>query len=123
LSNFSERTAIYGGALGLPLIGHEPGRHAFFQVGDAGMLLVFDPAATQLGKDLPPYGATGPGHFALGIRADDLDVWRRHLIGSGVAIEKEVVWPRGGHSLYFRDPAGNSAEVVTPGVWGTPAGW
>ena len=38
-------------------------------------------------------------------------------------IEKEVEWPKGGRSLYFRDPAGNSVELVTPGVWGLPSGW
>jgi hypothetical protein len=41
----------------------------------------------------------------------------------GVTVEKEVEWPRGGKSLYFRDPAGNSVELVTPGVWGLPSGW
>lgn len=85
---------------------------------------MFDPAATR-GADgpLPPHGATGPGHLALGIPAPALDGWRRHLFASGVEIEKEMAWPLGGQSLYFRDPAGNSVELVTPGVWGTPAGW
>jgi catechol 2,3-dioxygenase-like lactoylglutathione lyase family enzyme len=115
--------AFYGGVLGLPVHGREPGRHVFFRVGAGGVLLVFDPAATLAGGQLPPHGATGPGHFALGVRAEALDDWRRHLAASGVVIEKEVAWRRGGHSLYFRDPAGNSVELVTPGVWGTPAGW
>ena len=43
--------------------------------------------------------------------------------GHGVSIEKEVEWPKGGKSLYFRDPTGNSVELVTPGVWGLPSGW
>ena len=115
--------AFYGGVLGLPVVGREPGRHVFFRARDAGLLLVFDPAVTTKGGDLPPHGAAGPGHFALGVRAEDLDGWRRHLAASGVAVEKELVWPRGGRSVYFRDPAGNSVELVTPGVWGTPAGW
>jgi hypothetical protein len=38
-------------------------------------------------------------------------------------IEKEFGWPRGGRSIYFRDPAGNSVELVTPGLWGSPGGW
>ena len=114
---------FYAGVLGLPVIGREVGRHVFFRVGAAGVLLVFDPAATLTGGALPPHGATGPGHFALGVRAEALDDWRRHLSASGVNIEKEVTWPRGGRSLYFRDPAGNAVELVTPGVWGTPAGW
>ena len=41
----------------------------------------------------------------------------------GVVIEKEVGWPKGGRSIYFRDPAGNSVELVTPGRWGLPGGW
>lgn len=114
---------FYAGVLGLPVIGHEPGRHVFFRVGSGHVLLVFDPAATIRGGMLPPHGTTGPGHFALGVRADALDDWRRHLGENGIEIEKEFTWPRGGHSLYFRDPAGNSVELITPGVWGTPAGW
>jgi catechol 2,3-dioxygenase-like lactoylglutathione lyase family enzyme len=38
--------AFYSGVLGLPAAGREPGRHVFFRVGDTGMLLVFNPAAT-----------------------------------------------------------------------------
>jgi catechol 2,3-dioxygenase-like lactoylglutathione lyase family enzyme len=112
--------AFYAGVLGLPVIGREAGRHVFFRVGDASVLLVFNPATTLAGGALPSHGATGPGHFALGIRPESLDEWRRHLTASGVTIEQEVSWPRGGRSLYFRDPAGNAVELVTPGVWGTP---
>jgi catechol 2,3-dioxygenase-like lactoylglutathione lyase family enzyme len=114
---------FYEGILGLPVAGREGGHHLFFRVGDSGMFLVFNSAATRDSGELPQHGTTGPGHFALGVKADDLDRWRRHLIGSGVAIEKELTWPRGGRSIYFRDPAGNLVELITPGVWGTPAGW
>ena len=64
----------------------------------------------------------GPGHFALGVAAEDLDAWRERLREHRVAIEHEETWERGGHSLYFRDPAGNSVELVTPGVWGLALG-
>ena len=114
---------FYAGVLGLPVAGREPGRHVFFRVGDAGLLLAFDPAATSRGGGPPPHGATGPGHFALGVRAEDLEPWKAHLMANGVAIERELTWPLGGQSVYVRDPAGNSVELVTPGVWGTPAGW
>ena len=109
--------------LGLPVIGKEPGRHVFFQVGKASVLLAFRAEATLTGDQLPPHGATGPRHFALGIEAEAFDAWRKLLQGHGVSIEKEVEWPREGKSLYFRDPAGNSVELVTPGVWGLPSGW
>ena len=72
---------------------------------------------------LPAHGATGPGHFALGIRADDLAGWHEGLAAHGVVVEKDVRWPRGGQSLYLRDPAGNSVELITPGLWGLPSGW
>ena len=70
-----------------------------------------------------PFPATGPGHFALGIEGEAFDAWRKLLQGHGVSIEKEVEWPKGGKSLYFRDPAGNSVELATPGVWGLRSGW
>lgn len=114
--------AFYREVLGLEVLTREPGRHVFFRVGD-GMLLVFDPRATTGGGTPTPHGAFGPGHFALGVRTEDLDGWRARLEGLGVAIEDEVGWPRGGRSIYFRDPAGNSVELITPGVWGLPAGW
>jgi catechol 2,3-dioxygenase-like lactoylglutathione lyase family enzyme len=114
---------FYGRVLGLRVIGKETGRHVFFQVGDASVLLAFFAEATLKGDMLPPHGARGPGHFALGIERVAFDAWRNLLHAKGVAIEKEVEWPKGGKSLYFRDPAGNSVELVTPGVWGLPSGW
>jgi catechol 2,3-dioxygenase-like lactoylglutathione lyase family enzyme len=114
---------FYGTVLGLRVIGKGPDRHVFFQVGEGSVLLAFLAEATLRGDQLPPHGATGPGHFALGIEADAFDAWREVLHSQGVAVEKEVEWPRGGKSLYVRDPAGNSVELVTPGVWGLPSGW
>jgi catechol 2,3-dioxygenase-like lactoylglutathione lyase family enzyme len=114
---------FYGKLLGLRIVGKERGRHVFFQVGGDCVLLAFLAEATLKGDMLPSHGASGPGHFALGIEAKALDAWRQKLNGAGISIEKEVEWPRGGKSLYFRDPAGNSVELVTPGVWGLPTGW
>jgi catechol 2,3-dioxygenase-like lactoylglutathione lyase family enzyme len=115
--------AFYRDVLGLVLLDREAGRHVFFRVGPASLLLVFNAQASSKGEVLPAHGASGPGHFAFGMRAGSLGHWRQRLTEHGVAIEKEVAWPRGGRSLYFRDPAGNLVEIVTPGIWGTPAGW
>ena len=123
VDDLDETETFFGTILGLRVMGKEPGRHVFFQVGEASVLLAFIADATLKGDQLPPHGAKGPGHFALGIEADALDAWRQKLQESGVAIEKEVEWPRGGKSIYFRDPAGNSVELITPGVWGLPSGW
>ncbi|MGD9715439.1 MAG: VOC family protein [Thermomicrobiales bacterium] len=114
---------FYRHVLGLEVIRKEPGRHVFFQVGVADVLLVFLPEATLTGDTLPSHGAAGPGHFALGIERPSFGAWRERLTAAGVDIEQELDWPRGGRSIYFRDPAGNSVELVTPGVWGLPSGW
>jgi catechol 2,3-dioxygenase-like lactoylglutathione lyase family enzyme len=115
---------FYVDVLGLNLIGKEVGRHVFLRIGVGNMLLIFRPESTlQGGGPFPPHGARGAGHFALGIKADSLDPWRQRLCNSGVTIEQEISWPRGGKSIYFRDPAGNLVELLTPGLWGTPAGW
>ncbi len=115
--------AFYRDVLGLEPIRKETGRHVFFRVGASDVLLLFLAEETLKGVQLPAHGATGPTHFALGIAADDLDAWRQRLERHGVGIEKEVEWPRGGTSLYFRDPSGNSVELITPGLWGLPSGW
>ena len=114
--------AFYRDVLGLAVIGKEEGRHVFFRVG-GGVLLVFDPRATLKGETLPSHGAAGPGHVALGIRPESLADWRGRLEARGVAVEKEVEWPRGATSIYFRDPSGNSVELLTPGLWGLASGW
>ncbi len=114
---------FYRDVLGLPLLFKEPGRHVFFRVGDRNVLLIFKPETTLQGDILPAHGATGPSHFALGVPAGSLAGWKQRLIQFGVAIEKEVHWPAGGDSIYFRDPAGNSVELITPSVWGLPSGW
>src|SRR5258707_1078515 len=122
LDDLDKAEAFYRTILGLRVIGKEPGRHVFFQVGASSVLLAFI-ADTTLKEDRTPHGAKGPGHFALGIETEALDVWRQKLQENGVTIEDEVTWPRGGRSFYFRDPAENSVELVTPGVWGLPSGW
>ena len=45
-------------------------------------------------------------------------MWRTHLEQNGVVIEREITWPKGGRSIYFRDPGGNSIELASPKIWG-----
>jgi catechol 2,3-dioxygenase-like lactoylglutathione lyase family enzyme len=113
---------FYGNVLGLEVIARETGRHVFFRVGASSVLLVFNPEATLKDAVLPPHGAQGTGHFAFGVR-DGLEAWKERLSAHGVAVEKEATWPLGGRSIYFRDPAGNVVEILTPGVWGLAEGW
>lgn len=44
-------------------------------------------------------------------------MWEKHLIAGGINIESKVNWPRGGQSIYFRDPDNHSVELATPGLW------
>ena len=114
-----ERAERFWRRLGLPLIGRSRGRHAFFRAG-ADLLLIFNPQATlAVGGEVPPHGATGPGHVALDVPdMAALERWRAFLGQADVSIEAEVGWPSGGRSLYFRDPDGNSIELITRGTWG-----
>jgi catechol 2,3-dioxygenase-like lactoylglutathione lyase family enzyme len=110
---------FYGDLLGLPLDSRKDGLFCFFRVG-AGMLLVFDPEAARHNRDVPPHGASGPGHACFAVPESELDGWKARLQAGGCAIEHEQVWPRGGRSVYVRDPAGNSVELATPRIWGLP---
>jgi catechol 2,3-dioxygenase-like lactoylglutathione lyase family enzyme len=116
---------FYAGVLGLGVFAREMGRHVFFRCGDA-MFLVFDAARTGIapgevgGTPVPAHGAHGPGHVAFRVRDAELRMWRTRLVDAGVAIEAEIAWPRGGRSIYVRDPAGNSVELATPDIWRLP---
>ena len=108
---------FYQEVLGLQSFASVAGRHVFFRCG-AGVLLLFNPDETATGAgSAPAHGAHGPGHIAFAMAADQVDAWRERLAQNGVPVEAEVTWP-GGFSLYFRDPAGNSLELTTPGTWG-----
>jgi catechol 2,3-dioxygenase-like lactoylglutathione lyase family enzyme len=104
--------------LGLQMVGRKEGRHVFFRAG-RDMLLLFDADAASETGAVPPHGARGPGHVALDVPdSDALERWKAHLAMAGVPIEQEHQWPGGARSLYFRDPSGNSLELITRGAWG-----
>jgi catechol 2,3-dioxygenase-like lactoylglutathione lyase family enzyme len=71
------------------------------------------------GGTIPPHDGSGRLHLAFAISAAELDAWRGGLQSHGVPIEGEMQWPRGGTSLYFRDPDGHLVELATPGLWST----
>lgn len=124
VSDLAAAEAFYGEVLGLERIGRVEGRHVFFRCGET-VVLLFDPVATEVPPPadaklpVPPHGSRGPGHLCFAAGADEIDAWARHLRERGVAVEAEVSWPRGGRSIYFRDPAGNSLEFAEPRIWGS----
>lgn len=114
--------AFYSGVLGLAVYSRQPGRQVFYRCGGQ-MLLLFDPAETvkpppaDARLPVPPHGARGEGHVCFAASAAEIDGWRAHLEAKGVAIEADFVWPGGGRSIYFRDPAGNCLEFAEPKIW------
>ncbi len=66
---------------------------------------------------IPPHGSAGESHFAFKISRDALDSCAAELQSQGILIESRVDWPRGGASLYFRDPDHHLVELLTPGCW------
>lgn len=114
-----DRAERFWRRLGFEPVGPANGSHRFFRAG-RDVLLVFDPESSLSGgRDIPTHGALGPGHIAFDVPdADALSAWRARLEQAGVEVETEHEWPRGGRSLYFRDPDGNSIEFITRGSWG-----
>jgi len=46
-----------------------------------------------------------------------LDQWLKRFAELEVEVELDRTWNRGGRSLYVRDPAGNSVELVEGEIW------
>jgi catechol 2,3-dioxygenase-like lactoylglutathione lyase family enzyme len=91
---------------------------AAFRLPDGRMLLIFDTErASRPGRRVPSHGAHGPGHVAFSVAPGALDSLAAALRQRGVEVEREIGWDAGGRSIYFRDPAGNSVELVEGEAW------
>ena len=75
----------------------------------------------QRAETFLPAGRPARGMFAFAVKPEDLAAWREQLRQAAIPIEREVEWEEGGHSIYFRDPAGNLVELAPPTIWG--GGW
>ncbi|HEU4699104.1 MAG TPA: VOC family protein [Gemmatimonadales bacterium] len=100
-------------------------RLSALDVAGKSVLLLFRAGASEPapipvpGGTVPPHGAEGRIHLAFAIPAEALAGWEARLEARGIPIEGRVAAPRGGHSLYFRDPDGHLLELATPGLWPT----
>lgn len=119
VSDLEAAETFYRDVLGLEKISKAEGRHVFFK-GESAVILLFNPETTAQSSDsdIPLHGAHGSCHVAFETSLDDLADWRQHLKQHQIEIETEIDWPQGGKSIYFRDPDGNSLELVTPQTWG-----
>ena len=112
---------FYEGLLGLPVLASDA-RFRAYDVGGRSVLLIFQRGATLQtvrlpGGTIPPHDGHGPLHIAFAIGSDQLVAWEHRLEEGGIPIEGRTVWPRGGTSLYVRDPDGHLLEFATPGLW------
>jgi len=97
-------------------------RFCAFNVGPERVLLLFLRDSAPEGNTtpfgyIPPHNSHGEIHIGFRIDPGTADVWRQRLEEWKIPIESEFTWPRGGRSLYFRDPDRNLLELVTPGIW------
>lgn len=121
VDDLARAIAFYRDILGLTAL-NQDARFAAFDVGGHSVLLLFKRGATLEtvhlpGGTIPSHDGHGPLHIAFAVTTDELPVWETRLVEQGVAIEARTAWPRGGHSIYFRDPDNHLLELVTPGVW------
>ena len=116
---------FYINILGLEFVSEEKDRYVFLKAGQS-MLLIFNPNKTLVSNEnsatiqFPTHGTSTPPsivHFALEIDQENYDNAKHMLNEKNIKIEKEVTWEKGANSIYFRDPAGNLVEIITPGSW------
>ncbi len=116
--DLAKAAAFYRRVFGFDEIARDATRHVFLRAGRDVLLLFNADTTTNPTGSVPPHGATGEIHLAFETTAEGLEAWRARLSALEVEIEAEVEWPRGGRSLYIRDPDGHSIELVTRGIWG-----
>jgi catechol 2,3-dioxygenase-like lactoylglutathione lyase family enzyme len=114
---------FYEQVLGLTLL-VEDSRFCAFDVAGKHVLLLFVRGASAEGARLPggfipPHDGSGPIHVGFAVASKELTEWESHLKTHGVELLSHVSWPKGGRSVYFRDPDGHLLELLTPGVWST----
>jgi catechol 2,3-dioxygenase-like lactoylglutathione lyase family enzyme len=102
----------------------EDQRMSALDVGGRSVLLLFRRGGSTEtlylpGGTIPPHDGSGPVHIAFAVSAAALPDWQARLVEAGITVEGRTDWPRGGISLYFRDPDGHLLELATPGLWRT----
>lgn len=110
---------FYADVLGLTPLSESVGAAGRgLRLASGAVLLIFDPERSiRSGRGVPAHGAIGPCHVAFAIGEDSCDAWLARLGEHGVEVEQETVWPGGSRSIYFRDPDGNSVELMAGDSW------
>ena len=121
VDDMERASEFYEQVLGLRRIDGDDRLRAY-SVADRDVLLLFKRGATSEpihipAGMIPPHDGWGQTHFAFAIGAEELPGWEKQLAKHAIPIESRVRWPRGGTSIYFRDPDNHLVELATPGMW------
>ena len=106
---------FYEKIFGFRVISDFGGRGCAMEAGNRQVLLLFEKGGSRAIHS--PHDGAGELHIAFAIPAAELANWEAWLGKNGIAVEEKRTWESGGQSLYFRDPDGHLAELVTPGCW------
>jgi catechol 2,3-dioxygenase-like lactoylglutathione lyase family enzyme len=114
---------FYERLLGLPRLFADD-RLVALDAGRGGVLLLFKRVTTLEtvhlpGGTIPPHGGVGPLHVAFAVSVPSLARIEARLADDRIPIEERTRWPRGGLSVYVRDPDDHLVEFATPGLWPT----
>ncbi len=114
---------FYERVCGFPTLFASP-RITALRVAPGQVLLVAKKGAsaepTVMMFGVPTHDAAGQQHVAFGVRPEQLGAWRETLQRHGISIECALSWPKGGQSLYFRDPDDHCIEIKTSDWDGEP---
>ena len=100
----------------------EDDRLCALNVAGRQVLLLFKKEAARQpivlpGGTIPGHDGRGQLHLAFAIAPSDRNGWENRLREANIPIESTVHWPRGGCSVYFRDPDNHLIELAIPGIW------
>jgi catechol 2,3-dioxygenase-like lactoylglutathione lyase family enzyme len=122
VEDLSRAAQFWEETIGLKALVPGDSRFRAYDAGRSSVLLLFEQGATLEtvklpGGTIPPHDGEGRLHVAFAVSAEELPEWEQRLANAGVEIEGRTDWPRGGRSVYFRDPDGHLVEFATPGLW------
>jgi len=123
VANPERSASFYGRLFGFPVIFSDGDRLMVLAMPGNSVLLLFRVGASTQpmpspGGIIPPHDGHGTTHFAFQAGEGGLAAWESALAAEQIEIESRVQWPKGGTSIYFRDPDGHLVEVVEGDIWG-----
>ena len=116
VDDLDRSVAFYERIFGFTVIDSDPGRLVAMRIADRRVLLVCKKGASR-SLSHTAHDGDGHTHLAMAVPRAAIPDWNEWLAQHDIEVIETRDWPRGGRSLYFRDPDGHLLEVASPGVW------